>query len=108
MHLYRSDVTPDSISEDDSVLSFSPRSSKNLRDLFEMPVLYFGLVPLLLVTNRVSTIQVVLAWSFVAARVLASVFTYSYSKKHFESGIAVLASNILLAAMWVTFFVGIA
>ncbi len=108
MHLYRSDVTPDSISEDDSVLSFSPQSSKNLRDLFEMPVLYFGLVPLLLVTNRVSTIQVVLAWSFVAARVLASVFTYSYSKKHLESGIAVLASNILLAAMWVTFFVGIA
>lgn len=108
LHLYRNQVTPDSISEDDAPLRFSPPSSANLRGLFEMPVLYFGLVPLLLVTNRVTMIQLVLAWLFVAAHVLNSFFSNSYSKKHLESGIAVLASNIALAAMWVTFFVAIA
>ena len=108
MHLYRSKVTPDSISEDDAPLSFSPQASANLRGLFEMPVLYFGLVPLLMVTYRVTMMQVVLAWLFVAAHVLNSFFSNSYSKKHLESGIVVLASNIVLAAMWVTFFVAIA
>ena len=105
MHLYSSQVTPDGIAEDDSPLHFSPPSSANLRGLFEMPVLYFGLVPLLLVTSRVTTLQVVLAWLFVAAHVLNSVSSNSPSKKHLESGIAVLASNMALAAMWVTFFV---
>ena len=107
LHLYRSQVTPDSIAEDDSPLSFSPPSSANLRGLFEMPVLYFGLVPLLIVTNRVNMIQVVLAWLFVVAHVLNSFFANSSSKKHLESGIAVLGSNIVLAAMWVTFFVAV-
>jgi hypothetical protein len=107
MHLYRNQVTPDSISEDDSPLRFSPPSSANLRGLFEMPVLYFGLVPLLLVTSRVTTTQVFLAWLFVASHVSNSVFSNSSSKKHLESGIAVVASNIALAAMWITFFVAI-
>ena len=52
-------------------------------------------------------VQIVLAWLFVATHVLNSVFSNSHSKKHLESGIAVLASNIALAAMWVTFFVAI-
>lgn len=107
MHLYSRQVTPDSIAEEDSPLRFSPPSSANLRGLFEMPVLYFSLVPLLLVTSRVTMMQVVLAWLFVATHVLNSVFSNSYSKKHLESGIAVFASNVALAAMWITFFVAI-
>ena len=107
MHLYRNQVTPDSISEDDSLLRFSPRSSADLRGLFEMPVLYFGLVPLLLVTSRVTTTQLALAWLFIASHLANSVFSNSSSKKHLESGIAVVASNIALAAMWITFFVAI-
>ena len=108
MYLYRNQVTPDSISENDAPLSFSPPSSANLRGLFEMPVLYFGLIPLLLVTNRVTLIELVLAWLFVLAHVLNSFFTNSYSKRHLESGIAVVVANIALAAIWVTFFVAIA
>jgi hypothetical protein len=105
MHLYSIQVTPDSIAEDDSPLHFSPPSSANLRSLFEMPVLYFGLVPLLLVTSSVTILQVVLAWFFVVMHVLNSIFSNSSSKKHLESGIAVIAYNMALAAMWVTFFV---
>jgi hypothetical protein len=108
MHLYRSQVNPESIAEDDSPLRFSPQPLANLRTMFEMPVLYFGLVPLLLVTSRVTMAQVVLAWLFVATHVLNSIFANSHSKKHLESGVAVLASNIALAAMWVTFVVAIA
>ena len=105
MHLYSKQVTPDTISEDDSPLVFSPPSSANLRSLFEMPVLYFGLVPLLLMTNKVNLLQVVLAWLFVVSHMLNGVFSNSSTKKYLESGIAVLASNIALAAMWGTFFV---
>lgn len=104
VHLYRNQVTPESIADDDSLLSFSPPSSKNLRGLFEMPVLYFSLIPLLLIENRVTVVQIILAWFFVVTHVLNSMFVNSGSKKHLESGIAVVVANIMLAAMWVTFF----
>ena len=46
--------------------------ANNLRNLFEMPVLYFALVPLLLVTGEAGDVQVVLAWIYVGLRAVHS------------------------------------
>ena len=50
---------------------FAPVASpaNNLANLFEMPVLYFALVPLLLIFRHAGHIQVALAWAYVALRV---------------------------------------
>lgn len=46
--------------------------ANNLANLFEMPVLYFALVPLLLMFRQVTVAQLVLAWFFVILRTLHS------------------------------------
>src|SRR3546814_7111936 len=47
--------------------------ANNLRNLFEMPVLFLALVPLLLITQMASDIQVGMAWIFVALRIVHSI-----------------------------------
>lgn len=79
-------------------------AANNLRNLFEMPVLYFALVPLLLVTHRADHLQVILAWAFVVLRALHSVIHIG-PKRVPARFLAYLASCLVLAAMWVVFFV---
>ena len=54
----------------------SPRSvsnpSDNLKNLFELPTLFYGLVLYLFVTNKVDETYVIGAWVFAAFRVLHS------------------------------------
>jgi hypothetical protein len=76
--------------------------ANNLRNLFEMPALYFALVPLLLVTHQAGHVQVVLAWIFVVLRALHS-FIHIVPKKVRPRFIVYLASCITLSAMWIGF-----
>jgi hypothetical protein len=46
--------------------------SDNLKNLFEVPVLFYALVLYLYVTNQVDSLYVTAAWAFVAFRVLHS------------------------------------
>ena len=77
-------------------------ASNNFRNLFELPVLFFALVPLLLVTGHAGTVQVALAWTYVALRAVHSVI-------HIGRGpvprrfLAHLSSTIVLMAMWIGF-----
>jgi hypothetical protein len=48
------------------------RIARNLSNQFELPVIFYALIILLLVLNRVSLIDVVAAWVFVAGRVIHS------------------------------------
>ena len=80
--------------------------ANNLANLFEMPVLYFALVPLLILTAQASFIQVTLAWLFVLARVIHS-FIHIGPKKVQWRFFAYLVSTALLMAMWIGFFVDI-
>lgn len=79
-------------------------SANNFRNLFEMPVLYFALVPLLMVMGQGGGVQAGLAWSYVLLRGLHSVI-------HVRRGsvmrrfMVYLASCVVLAAMWVGFAV---
>lgn len=78
--------------------------ANNLANLFEMPVLYFALVPLLLITQHANHIQVALAWLFVALRAGHS-FIHIVPKTVTARFIVYLASVIVLTIMWVGFFV---
>lgn len=81
--------------------------ANNLANLFEMPVLYFALVPLLILTTQASFAQVVLAWLFVATRAAHSWFHVGF--RHVTRRfMAYLASCAVLSAMWIGFFVDIA
>jgi len=79
-------------------------SANNLRNLFEMPVLYFALIPLLLMTHYGNHLQAILAWVFVALRVVHS-FIHIGPKKVPARFMVYFASCVVLAAMWVGFFV---
>lgn len=46
--------------------------TNHLRNQFELPVLFFALVAFLIAINRVTMIDVILAWAFVVLRVLHS------------------------------------
>jgi hypothetical protein len=78
--------------------------ANNLRNLFEMPVLYFALVPLLLVTGQGGTAQVALAWAYVALRAVHS-WIHIGPKQVQPRFLVYLASCTLLSAMWIGFAV---
>jgi hypothetical protein len=74
----------------------------NLANLFEMPVLFFALVPLLVIAGQASAAQVVLAWLFVLLRAVHS-FIHIGPKRVPARFFAYLASCAVLAAMWLGF-----
>lgn len=78
--------------------------ANNLANLFEMPVLYFGLVPLLLHFALANPIQVALAWAFVAARAAHSWIHVTRAPIPLRFAVYV-ASCAVLAAMWIGFAV---
>lgn len=76
--------------------------ANNLANLFEMPVLYFGLVPLLLLTHHAGHAQVALAWIFVALRLGHSLIHINRGKVILRFQVY-LASCAVLSAMWIGF-----
>lgn len=81
------------------------RPAANLANLFELPVLYFALVPLLLMTGLAGLAQVALAWIYVALRA-------GHSIAHIAGRVRLrfalfLGSTGILAAMWIGFAIDI-
>ena len=81
--------------------------ANNFRNLFEMPVLYFALVPLLLITNQDSVAQVALAWIYVALRYLHSFIHIGPKKVPVRAMLCVLTA-VILSVMWIGFAIDIA
>ncbi len=84
---------------------FAPIASPadNLANLFEMPVLFFAIVPLLMATQQAGIAQVLLAWIFVGLRAI-------HSWHHLRGRIrprfrTYIASVAVLAAMWIGFLI---
>jgi hypothetical protein len=79
----------------------------NLANLFEMPVLFFALLPLLALTQRMSDLELALAWIYVALR-------YAHSWLHIVArdvrarARCYLASSLVLAVMWIAFAIDVA
>ncbi|WP_066476775.1 MULTISPECIES: MAPEG family protein [unclassified Sphingomonas] len=76
------------------------RPANNLTNLFEMPVLFLALVPLLVVTGRAGAAQVALAWTFVGLRAVHSAIHIATPAVQ-PRFLVYLASCIVLAAMWI-------
>lgn len=81
--------------------------ANNLRNLFEMPVLYFALVPLLLITHHANHVQVVLAWIYVLLRAAHSVIHAGNGKIRMRF-LTYALSCAILSAMWIGFAVDLA
>lgn len=73
--------------------------SNNLKNLFEMPVLFYALCLLLISQNQLSAWQSLLAWLYVGLRVLHSLIhcTLNHVMLRF---ISYLLSNLLLLALF--------
>ena len=106
-HMKRTPPAPGTMASPSAALAyFEPVAmpANNLANLFEMPVLFFALVPLLVIGGMASVLQVALAWLFVFARAVHSLIHIS-RKPVPARFMAYLASNIVLFAMWIGFFV---
>ena len=97
--------TEDTFRTGESALSyFQPveMPANNLANLFELPVLYFALVPLLLLTGQASVLQTTLACLYVAFRALHS-WEHVGRNRIMTRFRWYLMSSAVLFAMWVAF-----
>ncbi|UDL95453.1 MAPEG family protein [Lichenihabitans sp. PAMC28606] len=69
---------------------------------FELPVLFFALVPLVMVTRKADLLFVILEWLFVLFRVLHALI-HTTSNTVSLRGPAFLASSVVLAIAWIMF-----
>lgn len=104
-HIRRNPPTTDQFASGDSAMRyFTPveMPANNYRNLFEMPVLYFALVPLLLITNLDSHAQIALAWIYVALRYVHSFVHIGPKTVPVRAAVFVLSALVLMV-MWVGF-----
>ena len=78
------------------------RPAHNLTNLLEMPVLYFALVPLLMLTGHASPTQVALGWAYVGLRAWHSHVHIGAHPIRLRARVYI-ASCAVLAAMWLGF-----
>lgn len=104
-HLKRNPPRREDFADHEAALRyFTPveRPANNYRNLFELPVLYFALVPLLILTGLATDVQVGLAWGFVLLRVLHSIVHVVLGDVR-RRALVFGASSIVLFAMWIGF-----
>jgi hypothetical protein len=82
------------------ILSESADASNNLKNLFEMPVLFYTAMLLALVLMVQDTLLVQLAWGFVALRAVHSVVHCTYNRV-MHRFIAYALSSLFLLFIWV-------
>ncbi len=85
-----------------NALLLNTKGSDNFRNLFELPMLFYVLCLALLITANVSTLQLALAWAYVALRCVHSYIHLGYNKV-MHRFFVFLASGVVLAVMWLLF-----
>lgn len=79
--------------------------NRNYMNLLELPLLFYVLCLTLFVSERVTEIQLYLAWAYVALRALHSLVHLTFN--HVLVRLIFFAlSNLVLITMWVMFFFG--
>lgn len=109
-HMRRNPPGADDFADGESAMRyFRPveMPANNLRNLFEMPVLYFALVPLLMLTRHAGYVQLALAWIYVALRIVHSL-VHVGPNQVMARFMVYLASCIVLSAMWIGFAIDMA
>jgi hypothetical protein len=82
--LTRNNITPDQVRTPEALARLTPPAvsnpSDNLKNLFEMPVLFYAMALYLFVTNQVDAIHVHAGWVFVVFRVLHSAVHCTFNR----------------------------
>ena len=73
---------------------------------FELPVLFFALVPLAIITRKADLLFVVMSWIFVASRYVHAGVYVTSNALPFRFGSFVLGAAVLLV-MWIVFAIRI-
>jgi hypothetical protein len=81
-------------------------AADNFRNLFEVPVLFYAICLALALTDRVTRVQLVLAWAFVVLRIAHSFIQITYNKVKHRFYIYVLGATCVFA-MWAVFAVSL-
>ena len=78
------------------------KANNNYNNQFELPVLFYAILPLLIMMVKVDWLQVALAWGFLASRVLHSVI-HMGSNVIMQRGGAFLLGFAAIGLMWLWF-----
>jgi hypothetical protein len=77
--------------------------NRNYMNLLEMPMLFYVICLMLYVSHRVQPGFMLLAWTYVALRVLHSLVHLTYNRVRHRLTLFAL-SNFVVISMWVAFF----
>lgn len=83
------------------------RPARAFMNLLEVPILFYLVCMLMLVTQRFDATQVGLAWAFVACRVVHALIHIGWNDVRFRF-FAYLSGCLVLVALWVRFAVALA
>ena len=103
--LYRRRIRPQELATSRSALAASLENvaaADNFRNLFELPVLFFAVCPVLYITNGVTPLQLTLAWAFVLLRIAHSSIHITYNRVIHRFRVFVL-SMLCVFSMWAVF-----
>jgi len=99
--LKREKINPQSVATSRQMLEAVPEtvnnSSDNLKNLFELPVIFYVLCIFLFITQKVDSVNLVLAYCFVIFRIGHSVIHCTYNKVIHRFFVYMLSSFILWA-----------
>ena len=76
--------------------------AQHYKNMFELPVLFYLLCILLIITDSVALLDIQLAWGFVIFRILHSLVRISNKNVHPRFGFSI-GSYIILAGGWINF-----
>jgi len=89
---------------DDKIPKENQAVSQHYKNMFEMPLLFYLLIVLLLVTDSVTNLDIQLAWGFVFFRILHSFVRIPNRNVHPRFTFFV-GSYLMLVAGWINFAV---
>jgi hypothetical protein len=84
--------------------AYTTKIGNCFRNQFEGPILFYAVIALLLASNMVDMVQIVLAWTYIAAR-LVHAFIHTGSNFLPRRFLAYIAGMLTLLAMWIWFAV---
>ena len=71
-------------------------ATRNFINLFEIPVLFYAIIPLLIITNTADNVSLVFSWAFVATRILHSIVHVTTNKLFVRMRLYAVGSFIIL------------
>ena len=92
---------------DDAWPDYVIQVNNNIRNQFELPVLFYAVTAFALILRAVDLTMVALAWSFVASRILHAAIHVGPNKVRWR-GPSFVLGFLIVTAMWVKLFLHVA